>query len=83
MIAPSWSNHVHKSFRGKAGKATAAAAPKRTPVKGTRFFLIMALVMASIIIAGFSLNLAMGRSSFGAPWPFCVHGMIFMGWLGL
>lgn len=64
--------------------ATAAApASKRTPVKGTRFFLIMALVMALVIIAGFSLNLAMGRSSFAAPWPYHVHGMIFMGWLGL
>jgi hypothetical protein len=60
-----------------------AAAPQRKPVEGTRFYLIMALVMASTIIAGFSLNLAMGRSSFAAPWPFHVHGMIFMGWLGL
>lgn len=62
---------------------TASPAPKRTPVEGTRFFLIMALVMALVIVAGFSLNLAMGRSSFGAPWPFHVHGLIFMGWLGL
>lgn len=60
-----------------------AAAPQRTPVEGTRFFLIMALVMGFIIIAGFSLNLAMGRSSFAAPLPYHVHGMIFMGWLGL
>lgn len=60
-----------------------AAAPQRTPVEGTRFFLIMSLVMATVIIAGFSLNLAMGRSSFAAPWPYHVHGMIFMGWLGL
>lgn len=60
-----------------------AAAPRRTPVQGTRFFLIMALVMALVIIAGFSLNLAMGRSSFAAPWPFHVHGVIFMSWLGL
>jgi hypothetical protein len=60
-----------------------AASPQRTPVEGTRFFLIMTLVMATVIIAGFSLNLAMGRSSFAAPWPYHVHGMIFMGWLGL
>lgn len=53
------------------------------PVEGTRFFTIMAFVMSAIIIAGFSLNLAMGRSSFTAPWPYHVHGMIFMGWLGL
>ena len=43
----------------------------------------MAFVMALVVSAGFSLNLAMGRSSFGAPWPYHVHGMIFMGWLGL
>jgi len=55
---------------------------QRAPMKGTRRFLIMALAMALVIVAGFSFNLAMGRSSFGAPWPYHVHGMIFMGWLG-
>ena len=59
------------------------AAPQRTPVAGTRFFLIMALIMTLLIIAGFSLNLATGRSSFALPWAYHVHGMIFMGWLGL
>lgn len=64
--------------------ATAAGpAPQHRPVEGTRFFVIMALVIAFIIIAGFTLNLAMGRSSFAAPWLYHVHGMIFMGWLGL
>jgi hypothetical protein len=60
-----------------------AAAPQRTQVEGTRFFTIMMFVMAGVIIAGFSLNLAMGRSSFALPLAFHVHGMIFMGWLAL
>lgn len=60
-----------------------AAAPQHRPVEGTRFFTIMSFVMAGVIVAGFSLNLAMGRSSFALPAAFHVHGMIFMGWLGL
>lgn len=60
-----------------------AAQQQRTPVEGTRFFSIMMFVMAGVIIAGFSLNLAMGRSSFALPLAFHVHGMIFMGWLAL
>lgn len=64
--------------------ATAAAPQSGTtsPVENTRFFTIMAFVMSAIIIAGFSLNLAMGRSSFSLPWQFHVHGVIFMGWIG-
>jgi hypothetical protein len=38
-----------------------------------RFFLTMACVMAATIIAGFSLNIAVGRSSFGAPWLVHFH----------
>ena len=49
----------------------------------TRFFTIMALVMSFVIVAGFSLNLAMGRSSFDVPLPYHVHGVIFMSWIGL
>jgi hypothetical protein len=61
----------------------ATLAQGRAAAPDTRFFTIMAFVMALVIIAGFSVNLAMGRSSFAAPWPFHVHGLIFMGWLGL
>lgn len=61
----------------------ATLAPRGGMAEGTRFFTIMAFVMAAVIVAGFSLNLAMGRSSFALPAAFHVHGMIFMGWLGL
>ena len=61
--------------------STAGAAPR---VQGeTRFFTIMAWVMSIIIVAGFSINVAMGRSSFDAPAAYHVHAFIFMGWIAL
>ncbi len=60
-----------------------AAPPQGRPVEGTRVFTFLMFVMAGVIIAGFSLNLAMGRSSFALPLAFHVHGLIFMGWLAL
>ena len=62
----------------------AAAAPEGTAIRGnTRFFTIMAFVMSFIIVAGFVVNLAFARSSFAVPWPYHVHGVIFMSWLGI
>ncbi len=48
-----------------------------------RFFFLMACAMSATIVAGFSLNLAMGRSTVAAPASFHVHGVVFMGWLAL
>ena len=45
------------------------------------FFLGGAIVMAVTIAAGFSLQLAMGRSSFGAPPLIHAHAIAFMGWV--
>ncbi|KLE31194.1 hypothetical protein AAW01_12390 [Aurantiacibacter gangjinensis] len=43
----------------------------------------MAWVMSIIIVAGFSLNLAVGRSSFDTPAAYHIHAVIFMGWIAL
>ena len=62
----------------------ATIAPRDTAIRGnTRFFTIMAFVMATVIVAGFSLNLAMGRSTFDVPLSYHVHAFIFMGWIAL
>lgn len=48
-----------------------------------RFFFKMALLMGLVIVTGFSLNLALGRSSFAVPWVYHVHGLVFFGWVAL
>ena len=50
-------------------------------VQRDRFFLILSLAMIAVILAGFSLNLALGRSSFGLPLIYHVHAFVFMGWI--
>jgi hypothetical protein len=58
------------------------AAPARASAE-ERFFMRSAVAMAIVIVAGFSLNAVMGRSSFGAPLSVHVHGLLFMGFLAL
>lgn len=61
-----------------------AAPPRLHPIVRDRlFFFVMALVIAATAVSGFSLQLAMGRSTFHSPWWVHVHGITFMGWLGL
>ncbi|MBT2185526.1 hypothetical protein [Sphingobium nicotianae] len=47
------------------------------------FFLKMALAMAAVIVAGFSFNLAAGRSSFSVSPIYHIHAFVFFGWLTL
>ncbi len=46
-----------------------------------RFYRTMVTAMAVLLVAGFGLQLAMGRSSFGAPPVVHLHALVFMGWV--
>lgn len=60
----------------------ATLAPARAVVPGdTRFFLYASFVMAGILVAGFLMQLASGRSSFGAPPLVHAHAVVFFGWV--
>lgn len=48
-----------------------------------RFFMTSAVTMAVTIVAGFSLNVVMGRSTFASPLPVHLHALLFMGWVAL
>jgi hypothetical protein len=48
--------------------------------RGDGFFVSVAAAMTLVLVAGFSLQLGAGRSSFAAPWPVHLHGVLFFGW---
>lgn len=48
-----------------------------------QFFRRAAWAMAGVIVAGFLLQLAAGRSSFGAPPLVHAHAIVFMGWVAI
>ncbi len=58
----------------------ADSAPRMTG-QGDRFFLNGAIAMAVVIVAGFSVQLAMGRSTFASPPLVHAHAIVFMGWM--
>lgn len=63
-----------------------AAVADRMPAPARRddgFFLGGSIAMAVVLIAGFSLNIVMGRSSFSAPPLVHAHAVVFMGWLAI
>jgi hypothetical protein len=63
---------------------TMATVAERLPIPAHNddgFFLQSAIAMAMVIIAGFSLQFVMGRSSFSAPPLVHAHAIVFMGWM--
>lgn len=48
-----------------------------------RFFLVAAIAMTLVIVAGFSNQLAHGRSTFYSPPLVHAHAIIFMGWVAI
>jgi len=58
------------------------AAPRRATAE-ERFFMTSAVAMAIVIVAGFSFNAIMGRSTIFSPISVHLHGVLFMGFLGL
>lgn len=54
-----------------------------SPRSEERFFLSMTGAMAMVVIAGFSLQWLMGRSSFQSPPRVHLHALAFMGWIVL
>lgn len=62
---------------------TTLAAPLPRSARQDRFFLNTSIAMALVVVAGFSLQLGMGRSSFGAPPVVHLHAVIFMGWVAI
>lgn len=59
------------------------ASGHRTVARDDRFFFVTSIAMALVVFAGFSLQLAMGRSSFASPLIVHAHAIVFMGWVVL
>jgi hypothetical protein len=57
--------------------------PRARTVDDRRFFLWLAIAMALTNVAGFSMQLLAGRSSFGVPPLVHAHALLFFGWVTL
>lgn len=63
--------------------ATLAQQPLAPTTGDERFFLRAAIVMTLTILAGFSFQYAMGRSTFASPLRVHLHAFFFMGWVAI
>jgi hypothetical protein len=63
--------------------ASLAGQPPVRSIGDERFFLRAAIIMTITIVAGFSFQLAMGRSTFASPVRVHLHALLFMGWVAI
>lgn len=63
--------------------ATLAVGYSRAVAADGRFFLYGAIAMTVVLMAGFSLQAATGRSTFASPLLVHAHAVVFMGWVGI
>ena len=63
--------------------ATMTIQPSKDSIGDETFFVRGAIAMALLVVAGFSTQLAMGRSSFASPPLVHAHAIVFMGWIAL
>jgi hypothetical protein len=63
--------------------ATVAQQPVAPAAGDERFFLRAAILMAIIVVAGFSFQYLMGRSTFAAPPRVHLHAFFSMGWVAI
>ncbi len=59
------------------------APPFGAPARSGRFFGLLAVAMALTVVAGFSTQVTMGRSTFASPLRVHIHAVIFMGWVAI
>lgn len=59
------------------------AEPRTGTPDDKRFFLASALAMTAVMVAGFGLNIVMGRSTFDRPPVVHAHAFVFFGWVFL
>lgn len=64
-----------------ASAAHFTASESRSVVGDDRFFLWSAIMMTVVMVAGFSVQLAAGRSTFASPPIVHVHAFVFFGWV--
>lgn len=72
-----------EQFGGQFAMATLAQEPLAYSAGDERFFVRSAIIMAAVIAIGFSMQLAMGRSTFASPVRVHVHAILFMGWVAI